>query len=213
MLRKEKRGTAGMNDKINQNESGETRVRRLLINGLLDTGMRRPKGQTVEDWDRSAQRICAALAHMDACNLVTLREHLLVMGTGPARDRMPSEVTIRGLAEGLQPRPVEQAAVVASWLSSVEGPPALAGGYAVELYRLLQRVKRPPTAYEMRKVREAGGQNGRRVQLIEERMGRDAAGAEDRAWLEAYRRDRQAVEALVRQGAARRAASGTGDAA
>ena len=175
--------------------------------------MQRPKGQTVEDHEAMRKRITERLLYLDRANLMTLAEIIISHAQGRPPVRVWSEALILSEARALQGPPVEEQRIVTSWLASREGPAAVAAGFEVELFRHLRRSGRPPSAYDARRIREDAESNARRVELIRERLARDAASADDRGWLEAYMRDRQAVRRIVAEGERARATAAKGQAA
>ncbi|MFD1913814.1 hypothetical protein [Halodurantibacterium flavum] len=185
-------------------KTGKARVRDLLIGRLQEAGMTRPRGQAVAQHEAFLGRVAEQLAYMDEENLRTLAETLIDMAQGGV---WPSEVLIRQYARALQAPPIQQHRIVSSWLASVEGPLAEAGGYLVELYRFLIRHGRPPLAMDMRLIREQAEANGRQVHLAQDRLRREVVTEEDRAWLAQYRADQAAAQRIVDEGARRRAQS------
>jgi hypothetical protein len=177
-------------------------VRRLLWQACDEAGMKRPKGLTVDAWDAVRRRLTQRLDHLDAENLRTLAE--LVQDNAVRGETYPSEVVIWHLAQGLQKRPIEEARIVTSWLASIEGPPAMAGGYEVELFWFLRRTGRPPMPHDMIVIRNDAADNARAAGFIRERIARGTARPADRAWLEDYMRAKARVAAIVAGGAARR---------
>lgn len=189
------------------------RVRRLLIDRVEAAGLVRARAVTAEAQKAMLNRLADHLAYMTGENLQTLAELLIDNpGLNPPQS-WPSEVMIRQFARSLQVPPVRERRIVTSWLASVEGPVAEAGGYLVELYRFLLRHGRPPLDYDLRQVRETSAENNRRCVLIRDRIARDVATAEDRLWLEAYVRDQAETRRILDAGQARRAAKGEGVAA
>ncbi|SDW77803.1 hypothetical protein [Roseicitreum antarcticum] len=187
---------------------GKAAVRQHLIGRLTDAGLSRPKGMTADQLAAMQGRLVGALAYMDPENLMTLAEGVMDMAAGPLRNQWPSEVIVRNAAHALQRPPFEQPRIVSSWLASVEGPQAEAGGWLVPLYRFLRRAGRPPMPYDMRLMREEAGHDSRQLTLIRERVAAGSASDEDRAWLVAWQRDEAEARRIVRDGATRRA---TGD--
>jgi hypothetical protein len=151
-------------------------------------------------------RLVDHLAYMSAENLATLAEVLMSAAQGPLRNVWPAEVTVRNLAHNLQAPPLRQRRIVTSWLASVEGPRALAGGYLVDLYRWLRdaRVERPPLVMDMRVIREEAVQNMRWSGLVRDRIDRLVASPEDLAWIAEWRRDDQIARQIVAEGQRRR---------
>jgi hypothetical protein len=178
------------------------RVKALLVERVRLAGLRRPRGFSVADQEAVALRLCDRLGYMTADNLQTLAETLI----DNAGDGLwPSERLVMTFAHALQVPPLTEHRIIGSWLASVEGPKAEAGGYLVELYRYLARAGRPPMPVDARQIRTEAAANARQVLLIRDRIGREVAGAEDRAWLERYLADQQAARAIVAAGAEKRA--------
>lgn len=185
---------------------GRRAVREVLVARLEGAGMARRKGVTEAEHRDWLARLVDRLAYMTRANLSVLADHLLVMGEGKLRHEWPREVTILGWAEGLQPRPIEEAPIVQSWLRSVEGPVAVAGGFEVELLRFLRKARRPPLAYHLDKIRQEAADNARWFTMAQERIGTTVERQGDRAFCEAYRRDRDFARGLVAAGVDHRAA-------
>lgn len=185
--------------------SGRDLVREVLVGRIEDAGLTRPRGLSVERFTEMKGRLAQHLAYMDRANLETLAEVVIDHAGGKSKTECPAEVVIRQLAHALQPQPFEEKRIVRSWLASVEGPQAEAGGYLVELFRFLRRAGRPPMAYDMQQLREEARQNNRTVVMIRERIERGTAQPADCDWLSAYLADQQAARRIVDRGAQGRA--------
>ncbi|MCF7700539.1 hypothetical protein GLR48_14640 [Loktanella sp. M215] len=178
----------------------------LFWDRIDEAGMQRPRHggslMTLEDYQAMRRRLCDRLAYLEPDNLLTLAELMICNAAGAGRPRhgVWPEAAILSEAKALQTPPVTDMPIVTSWLASIEGPPAVAGGFEVELFRHLRRTGRPPLPYDMHKIREDGIEANRQIELVQSRIDRDTATAEDRAWLEAYQRDRQAVAQIVKAG-------------
>lgn len=181
---------------------GRARVKEHLWDRLDQAGLQRPKGMTIEAYTGMQARLADRLAYMLPENLATLAE--IVIDNPAPRGRCWSEVLLLGEAKALQTPPVTDLPIVTSWLASIEGPAALAGGFAVELFRHLRRTGRPPRPYDLTRIREEAANNARQIELVSNRQVRDVASAEDKAWLEAYRRDHERVRQIIAEGQARR---------
>ncbi len=179
-------------------ETGQARVRRHLLERGDEAGLKRPAKMTVETFGRWRDRLVAALDHMTPDNLETLAELVIANAAGRRHDEWPAEVLVRQFAKGLQPRPAGQGRIVTSWLASVEGPAAEAGGYLVELHQFLLARGRPPSEIDMRTIRAEAASNHREVERITRRADRGTADEADRVWLEAFRRAEARAQALVR---------------
>lgn len=186
-------------------ETGRQRVRRLLWDRLAEAGVKPPRGMTGAAFQAAQAKMTDVFDHMAAESLVALAD-AAIEEAGRARGHCPREVVLRGWASGLDPRPVERRPIVQSWLRSVEGPQAEAGGYLPELFNWLAQHGRPPRPYDLREIREAATENRRAAQLIVERMERGTVSEEDRAWLEHHRRVAAEAARLVHDGRAKRAA-------
>lgn len=182
---------------------GKAMVRELLIGPLVALGLGRGR-VSAADHEARMRLLAAQLAYMSAENLMTLFEVV--------RDNAPNGVwpdvwVVQKWAAALQPRPAEQARVIGSWLSCIEGPKAEAGGYLVELYRFLVRVRRPPSEFDLRKLHDEAAENARQMELVEGRIERGTARDEDHRWRAQYREDQRAARAIVDAGRATREAA------
>lgn len=187
-----------------QTETGRAAVRALLLARLDQAGLVRPKGVSAEAHAAMRARLVDALDHMTPANLVTLAELVIENGAGPQRACWPSEAVVRSWAQALQPRPLAQHRIVTSWLASVKGPVAEAGGWLVELYRFLDRHHRPPGSYDEKLLRDQAAENNRQRGLIRSRIERGAASQADLVWSEAYAEDQRRAQAAVDSGRGRR---------
>lgn len=193
--------------------SGKARVRECFVQRLTDAGLVRPKGMPEAGFAEMMAKLAEFLSYMGRENLITLAELVLDHAEGPKRNVCPSEVVIRGLARGLQERPVTEARIVTSWLASIEGPQAELGGYLVELLRFLRAHGRPPMVMDKRKIREDAEANQRAMNLIRGRIERESASPEDRAFLLAYEDDLRRGREIVSAGRDKRAQGDKGQAA
>jgi len=187
---------------------GRARVQALLWDRIDEAGMTRAKGETVDAHAAMRKRVSDRLAYMGPEALAVLADMIVTnaIGAGAAKPKATiwPETSILSHAHALQSPPVFQLPIVTSWLASIEGPAAIAGGFEVELYRHLAKHGRPPLAYDLRLIREAAEDAARQILLIGGRIERGAADPVDLQWLEAYKRDRQAVAAIVAAGQSKR---------
>lgn len=194
-------------------EGGRALVRTLFVQRLDEAGIRPGRGRLVRDHREMLDRLVGHLAYMAPDNLRTLATETIRAAGGPLHDLCPSEATIRGFAEGLQRKPVAMRRIVTSWLASVEGPHARAGGWLTDLYRWLLRHGRPPTAYDLRQIRDTAEGNRRLAGVMTDRLERGALSQPDRVWLSRWIDDSRAAERLVAAGEEVRAGDGAGDGA
>lgn len=190
-----------------ERREGRDRVRKLLVERLREAGMKPARRQSVEALEDMWKRLIEHLAYMDAENIITLADTVLDAAEGARRNQCPAEVVIRGMAHALQRPPFHEHRIVSSWLASVEGPSAEAGGYLVELYRWLRTHMRPPLAWDMKTIRDQAERNNRQVTLLRDRADRGVLSEADRAWLESWTRDQQTARRIVRDGRQRRDAA------
>jgi hypothetical protein len=198
----------GCNGQHGGKAEGRARVQALLWDRIDQAGMTRAKGETVDAHAAMRKRVSDRLAYMGPKALAVLADMILTnaIGAGGARPKATiwPETSILSHAHALQSPPVFQMPIVTSWLASIEGPAAIADGFEVELYRHLAKHGRPPLAYDLRLIREAAEDAARQILLIGGRIERGAADPVDLQWLEAYKRDRQAVAAIVVAGQIKR---------
>lgn len=191
-----------------QFEAGRAMVRDLVIHRLAAAGLKPRKGMSAVQHAEMVERLVGWLAYMAPANLAVLAESILTEAAkpGPALGHWPAEVLMRSWAEGLQVRPFRQHPIVASWLRSVEGPNAVAGGYLVELLRWLRRHRRPVTYHDLQMLRTEAADNQRRLAIARERIGWGRASPEDHQVMEAWQRDLAEALQYVDDGNAGRAA-------
>lgn len=185
-------------------ETGRAQVRRHLIDRLDAAGLRRGTGLTVEAHAARVERIVAALSYMTPRNLDTLADLMLRHAMGSCRDCWPTEVVVINWGRSLQAPPLRDHRIISSWLSSVEGPPALAAGYHVELFQFLRRRLVPPGPYDRMTIRDEAQRNAATLRVYQERIANGSAFREERQWVEDYLRDRAAAEAIIAMGEAKR---------
>lgn len=191
-------------------EAGRALVREALIRPLRAAGLRRARGQTEAAQAAAIDHLIGQLDHMTAENLRTLADVVIdhAATPGPAQGHWPAEVLIIGWARGLQPRPFRLSRIVTSWLASIEGPKADAGGWLVPLYRFLRLRQVPPTPYDMGKITDQARADARQLAIVEDRIARGACGDTDRDWHLAWLNDQQAARAIVDQGRGKRSTAG-----
>lgn len=189
-----------MGDAMDDAESeltGKAAVQALLIDRLDAAGLARPKRIAREAWDAGRRHLCERLAYMVPENLRTLAEALI--DTAPGSE-WPSEMVVMNLARGIQAPPPAQSRALTSWLASVEGPRAVAGGYLVDLYRFIRQRLRPPSQFEMREISDRARDHARRGQIIREKITAGVVTDDERQWLDAWLRDEALALALVDEG-------------
>lgn len=201
-----------------QNLSGRALVRAVLIEPLVDAGLRRAPGVSLADHDAFLQRLVERLAYLDAPALLVLAELVLDIAEGKLHNQWPSFATIWNTCQRVQrmPPPDEERHIMTTWLRSRGGPVALQGGYLVELHGHLQRRGAPPNDYELTKIKERAADNARQCARWSQKRREGTASPDEVAWLDRYDRQSQYCLQLVEGGERARAdqaAAGQADAA
>lgn len=197
---------AGPDQDAEQVRAGRHAVRTLFWDRLDEAGVVRPKGLTVDQYNALRDRMADRLSYMAAPNLTTLAQLMIDAAQGPWRNRCPEEVVIWNQAKALQQPPLREHPIYTSWVRSIEGPPALAGGYLVELAQFVAKTFRAPFEYELASIKEAADANARRLHLTEGRAERGTAPRDDLQWAAWYVRERDRLSQVVADGMAHRAA-------
>ena len=187
--------------------AGRANVRAVFWQRLDDAGVIAPKKKTRAQYDEMRERLVGLLAYMNIENLATLANYAIEVANGAYRNHCPGEVTIRAQARSLQSVPIREHPIYTSWVRSIEGPSALAGGHLVELALFVKDHYRAPSAFEMREIKLASVNNARRLNMTRERRERGNAMPDDLAWAEWYTRQSDLLADVVREGIAHRAAA------
>lgn len=182
--------------------AGRDVVRSLFVDRLETSGLQRGKGQggkllTEEQHAAMLKRLVGFLSYLSPASLEALAEEVLDSATGPKRNLWPSELVIRQIAEAKEKRPREMHPIVTSWLASIEGPKAEAGGYLVQLFRHLRKHPRPVLAYDLTQIRREAESDRRRLSLVRERVELGLAGSEDQAWLAEFVEDESVAQGII----------------
>jgi hypothetical protein len=190
-----------------QNLSGRARVRRVLVAPLVGDGLERQPKVSVTEHAAFLEKLVDRLSYLDEAALRVVAECTLRLADGPRHNRWPSFATIWGVAQRVcrQPEPDEARHIMTTWLRSIEGPIAQAGGYLVELHGWLRKHGIPPRDYDMRQIRAGADENARTLARLQARIDRGEAAPSDVDWVTGYLRSRAYCEALVAGGAAVRA--------
>ncbi|ETW13378.1 hypothetical protein ATO8_09201 [Roseivivax marinus] len=179
-------------------ETKRGKVRRCLIDPLIESGFRKPGDMTRERFDKMLVTLADELGYLREGQLDTLRAMLATKGQGKAHDAWPRLATIRALAEVVAPRPIEEHPTIVSWFGSARGPQAVEEGTLVAEFLFLEKRKRPPLGPgDWRTVREKAADWHRQERLVLDRLDRRVADDDDRQWLSWYRGVRMRAEALI----------------
>lgn len=118
--------------------AGAQRVRQIVIDWLVERGVKRPKRTTVEAEAKMLNRLSERCGYLADAQLVTLREAWFELA-GLCKGCWPSEATLVGQAHGIAMPPLEYSVKVLSYMQSMAGADALEKDEAVELLDWLLR--------------------------------------------------------------------------
>ncbi|MEP0961111.1 MAG: hypothetical protein ABJQ70_02610 [Roseobacter sp.] len=161
--------------------------------------MRFKKGTSEEAQRRFLDRLAEDLSYMSDAGLLAVRAWVAVHGEGTARCFWPAHVSIVGVAESYEPRPLEELPALVRWFKSKAGESALSEGRLVAEYEFWRKFKRPPVSSQDRgRVQERASEWSGKSARIEERIQRGLSPLhDDGAWLAWYRKTEKAALALV----------------
>lgn len=188
--RQAEKGEEAMSDDDAQDgqRARRDRVRRVLIEPLLDMGLRKRKGLTAEDQAAFLDRIERRLAYLGEGHLATLVEVVARNCEGPHRNLWPAEASIVAWASGLEPPPDEDSRLVRSYLGSAAGLRAWSEGPAVAmaLRWWLREYGRPPRDCDWDAIRAKAVSLAGTRQRFEERRVEGTLTPDEAAWLERW---------------------------
>ncbi|MDZ4393811.1 hypothetical protein, partial [Cypionkella sp.] len=195
----------GTDETEQQSLTGRAKVRTLFIENLTVLGLRYVKPRKLAvgeplDWESFQHKLEDRLAYLPPDVLHVLAEVVLRLAGGVRRDEWPTCATILNNAALLCEPPDDERLILTTWFTSRGGPPALHGGYLVELHSHLRKHPRAPSAYELHQLRERAADNKRRCSFMEELLqaGRADDRPDDVAWYHAYTARLTHLEQLVR---------------
>lgn len=180
--------------------SGRALVRQVLISRVVEAGMKPARGQTQEALGIMFDRLAERLAHMSPQGLRALADLLLdeAVKPGAGQYRWPSELVVRSMAEVIEPSPLAEKRIVRSWLASIEGPKAEAGGYLVALYRFLRKHGRPVLPGDLRMTIYPEAERDRAQEArLRGYAERGTLRPDEASWLAAYDADLAAARAIM----------------
>jgi hypothetical protein len=166
---------------------GKARVAVCLIAPLMDAGMQRKRGVSLEAHDKAMASLCACLAHMSAENLQALAEVVEIHAGGPNKNTWPDVVSVKNWARALQAPSASDSRLVRTYLQSAAGQRAVSEGYAVELYSFLKKNGAPPQGdYTFGQIKTRADDHRRTRQRIEADQQAGRATPSELAWLSGY---------------------------
>lgn len=181
------------------NETKRDRVRRLCLMKLQADGMRMKRGTSVDAEKAFLNRVADNISYLSDNGLCALRRSLETKGEGTARCFWPSYVTIIGLAELIEKRPLEEVPELVRWFTSRAGAEALLAGRLVAEFVFFEKRKRPPYSdQDKRMVAEWAAKWNADADRIRDRIGRGLEPfGDDGAWLSWYESTEKRVKALM----------------
>ncbi|MCB5412455.1 hypothetical protein [Pseudogemmobacter faecipullorum] len=186
-----------------QIRSGRERARALFVERIASSGVIPYKKQTLAAHLETLRHVGDYAAHLAEESLVTLADEVL-SAAARAKGVCPSEMVMRAMVDGKEPRPFEMAPIVTNWLASIEGPKAEAGAYEAQLFRHLRNHPRPVLPHDLTLVRQQADSDRRREAVVRERIENGGASEEERGWLAALVEDRRRARAIIQAGDAAR---------
>jgi hypothetical protein len=171
--------------------TGRDAVRTLLIEPLRLAGLVRQRKFSAKEHDAQIQKMIERLAYMRPDNLATLCETVIDNAVGDRATHWPVYASVWKWARRIQTPPDNERHIMNSWLRSVEGPIAKQGGYLAELYLWLKKHGRPPSDYDIERIREEAKDRVRR---------RERGGLRDREEMEYFARVERHCLDLVEDG-------------
>lgn len=176
---------------------GRARVRAELIQPLEDMGMARKRGHSIEQHNAMMARLADKLSYMTEENLRGLRDWVIRIAAGKARDTWPREVSILSAAWNIQTPPPRESDYALSIIRSVMGIRAHEGGYLVELFQIAKKIGPPPNRYVLAKLRDQARDNRARRDRIKEYIATGRVTPEDMAWFDRYHDDLALCMAII----------------
>lgn len=182
-----------------QIESKRGRVRRLLIEPLERDGMRFPHRSDPEANKKHLNRIADNMAYLSDHGLGVLRQSLRTKGEGTGRCFWPSYITIDGLAEHIEHRPLDQIPGLISWFVSKAGTEAIKADRLVSEFKFWTDQKRPPmSVHEKRFVASRAEEWNQKARSTRDRIKRGLEPLPGyREWLERYEKRLAYIENLI----------------
>lgn len=151
---------------------GERRVRRVLIEPLMQRGLAKPSSLTKAQFDEMVVGLCQRLAYMSEVNLAALEEQVAASPSGKEKDRMPIANSILEWAGQIQPPGDDASPLIRAVFKSQLGLDALAGGWAPELLQEIRKTRRWPGSYQVTQIKERARDGLRQLEDVERMISR-----------------------------------------
>lgn len=195
----------GAEDAIEERDRGRRRLRRILIQPMLEKGLVRPKSMKARTFEDMQTRIADRLGWISDEIAGVLVDMAAREAGGANRNEFPAEERLNGWARdlaaaiGVTP-PVDLPKKVTSYLASAAGRDAWARDphEAMALYRYLTTMPGVPATDRARsQIRDWANEYDQRFRAASAKVEAGIASPDDIRWLERYRERRQLVQMLV----------------
>ncbi|MGH1447420.1 MAG: hypothetical protein ACRBBO_15405 [Cognatishimia sp.] len=169
-------------------ETKRDRVRRLLINPLEASGMRKQTRMKEPDYSEMLIRLADKLSYLPDLMLEGLVTWCTRHAKGKERNQWPDEVAILSQAMSLQPPPPRSCPYVVSVLRSQAGDRAEMMGYLTELFMAAKKYGPPFSKMNLDRLAREAQENSAEVAKVQDAIRRGVALNERRQWLDWYLR-------------------------
>jgi hypothetical protein len=180
-------------------ETGRKKVRMYFLDPLNEAGMVRKRTDTAEKHKKTMTALADKLAYMTPDNLRGLRQCVVRLAGGKARNVWPCEQSVEFAAYNLQTPPPRKGDYAQSLVRSAMGRRANDEGWVVELFQIAKRIGPPPGKYIISKLKEEAVENRGRRARVAEYIKSGSESAHDRAWLAQYHRDLDECLAIMNE--------------
>lgn len=169
-------------------ETKRDRVRRLLINPLTATGMRKQSRMKEPEFAEMLIRLADKLSYLPDLTLEGLVAWCTKNARGKERNQWPDEVAIVSQAMSLQPPPARSCPYVVSVLRSKAGDRAAEMGYLTELYMAARNYGPPFSKLNLQRIAREAQANLAELEKVQSSVTRGVATLERQQWLNWYLR-------------------------
>lgn len=125
-------------------KAGRRAVRQHLIEPLRTEGMKRPRGETLEEEKTFLDQVLTRLSYMRPDMLDRLLPIVRELAGGKAKDRWPDLIAIVNHAHAIQAPPDRSDEILYSWLHSRAGVRARETGVLFATRMYIRSYRRPP---------------------------------------------------------------------
>lgn len=180
-------------------ETKRDRVRRILIDPLLQAGMKKQTRMKQPEYEAFQIKLCDRLSHMSDKNLLGMVSFITRHAKGGERNQWPDEVSIVSCALSIQPPPPRSCPYVVSVLKSEAGQRAKTLGYHVELFMFVRKFGPPFSKVNRKKLADEAQENRKEMSRVVNAIERGTALEERRQWLDWYLRHEAEALAIIDQ--------------